>query len=192
MGIRENYHGWLIELLPQLGGYSFQCWTAAGRIGVSDHQIYPTAALALTVARKRADLEAVCWSLTRFLNEACLRYKLNLEESIALENSVLDFATATCKEYQAMLNLSEMPDLQAQCEILCAYKNETPSIQIIRIANIPGWYFERVVFPDSQLLFEALPEAELEVHTGTALGAILTDKIRCSNLRVQELSTREN
>ncbi len=47
-------------------------------------------------------------------------------------------------------------------------------------------YFERIVFPGEQLLFEALPEAELEIHTSTLVGAIFVDKILCSCLQVQD------
>ena len=31
--------------------------------------------------------------------------------------------------------------------IICCYVNASSKIQIARITNIPGWYFERVVFP---------------------------------------------
>ncbi len=70
--------------------------------------------------------------------------------------------------------------------ILCCYVNATSTIQIARIANIPSWYFERVVFPWQRLLFEALPEAQLEIHTSVAPSEILSDKILCKLLRVNE------
>lgn len=50
-------------------------------------------------------------------------------------------------------------------QILCGCANTSKHLQIIRIANIPDWYFERVVFPGQRLLFEAPREAELEVYT---------------------------
>jgi hypothetical protein len=43
--------------------------------------------------------------------------------------------------------------------ILCYYYNDTQRTKLVRITNIPNWYFERVVFPGERLLFEALPEA---------------------------------
>lgn len=70
--------------------------------------------------------------------------------------------------------------------ILCYYLNQTNEIQSIRISNIPNWYFEKVVFPKQRLMFEAFPEAILEIHTGTMVSAILSDKIQCHRLRVQE------
>ncbi|GAB4189373.1 MAG: hypothetical protein Fur006_30620 [Coleofasciculaceae cyanobacterium] len=66
--------------------------------------------------------------------------------------------------------------------ILCCYVNVTTQVQIARIANIPEWYFERVVFPGQRLLFEAPPEAKLEIYTGTFASAILSDCIPCDRL----------
>ena len=36
--------------------------------------------------------------------------------------------------------------LPSQCglHILCGYQNQTPKVQIMRISNIPNWYFERL------------------------------------------------
>jgi Domain of unknown function (DUF1830) len=59
--------------------------------------------------------------------------------------------------------------------ICCCYINSTNKIQIARITNIPNWYFERVVFPSQRLLFESLPEGQLEIHTGMMASAILSD-----------------
>ncbi len=70
--------------------------------------------------------------------------------------------------------------------LLCCYVNATNQIQIARITNIPNWYFERVVFPGQRLLFEALSEAHLEIHTGMMASAILSDTITCSSLCISE------
>lgn len=67
---------------------------------------------------------------------------------------------------------------------LCCYVNATSQIQIARITNIENWYFERVVFPGQRLVFEALPGALLEIHTGMMASAILSDTIPCHKLRV--------
>ena len=69
--------------------------------------------------------------------------------------------------------------------ILCGYKNRTPKIQIIRITNIPNWYFERVIFPGELLLFEALPEAVLEIYSRNENSSILSDRLLCDYLRVE-------
>ncbi|OLP16063.1 hypothetical protein BST81_22815 [Leptolyngbya sp. 'hensonii'] len=70
--------------------------------------------------------------------------------------------------------------------IVCSYVNATSKIQVVRISNIPNWYFERVVFPGQQLLFETLPEAQLEIHTGMMASAILSDRIPCDRLMVED------
>lgn len=67
--------------------------------------------------------------------------------------------------------------------ITCDYTNTTGRLQVIRIANIPNWYFERVIFPGQQLRFNAFPEALLEVHTSEMATAILLDRIPCTQLR---------
>jgi hypothetical protein len=78
------------------------------------------------------------------------------------------------------------PDQVSQ--ILCCYINATSKIQISRISNIPNWYFERVVFPGQRLVFEAPPQAVLEIHTGTVASAILSDNIPCDRLCIDEES----
>lgn len=70
--------------------------------------------------------------------------------------------------------------------ILCCYVNYTSKIQIARIANIANWYFERVVFPDQRLLFEAVAEAYLEIYTYVTPTTILSDKFLCARLRLNE------
>ena len=70
--------------------------------------------------------------------------------------------------------------------LLCCYVNATSKIQIGRISNIPNWYFERVVFPGQRLVFEAPPEAALEIHTGMMATAILSDTIPCDRLCISE------
>ena len=82
-------------------------------------------------------------------------------------------------------------------KILCSYLNATNQTQVGRVTNIPNWYLERVIFTGERLLFEALPDAQLEIHESMMGSAILSDKISCSCLRVNEglsysLKSREN
>ncbi|WP_339376693.1 DUF1830 domain-containing protein [Chlorogloea sp. CCALA 695] len=70
--------------------------------------------------------------------------------------------------------------------IICDYINATNFIQIVRITNITNWYFERVVFPQQHLLFKALPDAQLEIHTSEIATAMKTDKIKCESLQIHE------
>ena len=75
--------------------------------------------------------------------------------------------------------------------LLCCYVNTTSQIQVARITNISNWYFERVVFPGQRLVFEALPAAMLEIHTGMMASSILSDTIPCARLAVTEGSENE-
>jgi Domain of unknown function (DUF1830) len=70
--------------------------------------------------------------------------------------------------------------------ICCCYINATSKIQVARITNIPNWYFERVVFPGQRLLFEALPEGQLEIHTGMMASSILSDTIPCTQIQITD------
>jgi hypothetical protein len=76
-------------------------------------------------------------------------------------------------------------------KILCCYVNATSKIQVVRISDIANWYFERVVFPGQRLVFEAPRVAQLEIHTGMMASAILSDKIPCDRLALDEPSTNE-
>ncbi|MCC5662864.1 DUF1830 domain-containing protein [Nostoc sp. CHAB 5784] len=76
-------------------------------------------------------------------------------------------------------------------KILCCYINATSKIQVARISNIPNWYFERVIFPGQRLVFEAPRKGQLEIHTGMMASAILSDKIPCDRLMLEEPSTDE-
>ncbi|AFZ07514.1 protein of unknown function DUF1830 [Oscillatoria nigro-viridis PCC 7112] len=82
--------------------------------------------------------------------------------------------------------MSEQLSYKGNNQILCYYANVTNLVQVVRIGNIPNWYFERVMFPGQRLMFEAAAEAVLEIHTGTVASAILSDKIPCYVLRVIE------
>lgn len=73
------------------------------------------------------------------------------------------------------------------CKILCSYENLTSSVQIIRIAHIREWYFERVIFSGQRLLFEAPSNSELEVHTSQGGKTLLEKKIHCLCLEVTQV-----
>ena len=75
--------------------------------------------------------------------------------------------------------------------LLCCYVNATSQIQVARITNIENWYFERVVFPGQRLVFEALPQAQLEGHTGMMASAILSDTIPCERLSISDGNDNE-
>jgi Domain of unknown function (DUF1830) len=73
--------------------------------------------------------------------------------------------------------------------IFCCYTNNSGQVQIVRITNIDNWYFERVAFPGQRLIFEAPMNAYLEIHTGKMTSSILSDRIPCIRLRVDDLES---
>jgi hypothetical protein len=73
--------------------------------------------------------------------------------------------------------------------IVCSYVNATSKIQIARITDVPQWYFERVVFPGQNLIFEAIASAHVEIHTGMMASSILSDTIPCIQLQVEEMDS---
>ncbi|MGE5656690.1 MAG: DUF1830 domain-containing protein [Actinomycetota bacterium] len=83
------------------------------------------------------------------------------------------------------LTLDRLPP-ELSGRILCWYMNLTGQVQVARITNIPNWYFEQTVFPGERFLFEAVPEAELEIYECTDFGEISCEKLRCDRLQVSE------
>ena len=77
---------------------------------------------------------------------------------------------------------------QKSVKVLCRYVNSSSHIQVVKITETHDRYFERTVFPGQQLLFEALPEAHLEICTGEIMQAIITDRIPCYSLKIQQES----
>lgn len=75
--------------------------------------------------------------------------------------------------------------LDTSSQLLCCYTNTTSKLQVIRIANLPNWHFEQVVFPKQRLLFEAPPNAEVEIQTSYLGEAVLVKKIPSASLEVR-------
>ncbi|MEQ9626340.1 DUF1830 domain-containing protein [Coleofasciculus chthonoplastes] len=70
--------------------------------------------------------------------------------------------------------------------MLCYYINGTGKTLIARIINIPNWRFERIIFPQERLFFEAPPQAQLELHSNGETAMAVIDSIPCSYLKVRE------
>ena len=89
--------------------------------------------------------------------------------------------------------LGRLPDGYVH-QILCYYINDDSKIKIARINNIPNHCFERVVFPGEQLLFEAIPEAQLEIYISrfpTDTSNVLVEVITCDRLAVKTAQHEE-
>lgn len=86
----------------------------------------------------------------------------------------------------AMSQILDPVPNDAQALLVCCYLNATSQIQVARITNVANWYFERVVFPGQRLVFEAVPNAQLEIHTGMMASSIISDTIPCEQLSLQD------
>ncbi len=84
-----------------------------------------------------------------------------------------------------MQAMDALPTVLTEQRIVCCYVNATSSIQVARVTNVSGWYFERVVFSGQRLMFETVPDACLEIHTGSMASAIISDTIPCISLAIK-------
>jgi hypothetical protein len=84
-----------------------------------------------------------------------------------------------------MSALDPLPE-NSKNKIVCCYVNATSKIQIARITDVANWYYEKVVFPGQHLIFEAVQNAHLEIHSGMMASSILSDTIPCVQLQVEE------
>jgi len=82
-----------------------------------------------------------------------------------------------------VLTSASLPDGLTE-RILCYYVNVTNRLQMAQIKNIPGLRFERLIFPRQRLLFEAIPEAMLEIYTQITANSTPTERISCFRLQV--------
>ena len=83
------------------------------------------------------------------------------------------------------VTLDKLPEKQGK-KILCFYANTTEKMQIARISNIENEHWEHTVFPGERFLFQAFPEAELEIHQTLKNGEIKSERFFCKELKVDE------
>jgi hypothetical protein len=76
--------------------------------------------------------------------------------------------------------------IKSSCKKLCSYTNTTAQPQVIRIVNIPNWFFEQVISPRQRLLFNAPSEAEVEVYSSHLGQSLLVKKISGASLRIEQ------
>lgn len=70
--------------------------------------------------------------------------------------------------------------------ILCYYFNSSNTIQHIRVGNGNNYSLEKIIFPQQRILFEAIPEGMLEVHTKQQDQQLLEEVFSCLNLKANQ------
>ncbi|MGB3615628.1 MAG: DUF1830 domain-containing protein [Elainellaceae cyanobacterium] len=71
-------------------------------------------------------------------------------------------------------------------QILCYYVNHSSELQVLRIQGPANFYFEKVVFAQERLLFDAPRTATLEVFTQAKAADLALQKTPCHRLQVRE------
>jgi hypothetical protein len=85
-----------------------------------------------------------------------------------------------------MVELSSAPASNCPDVIVCHYMNATNQIQMVRIPSLTnGHRSERMIFPSERILFEAEPDAILEVYQGADIDT-QPEQIPCVSLQMKE------
>lgn len=69
-------------------------------------------------------------------------------------------------------------------DMLCYYVNSTSKTQLIQVTNGQKIYWERIIFPQQRILFEAVPEFKLEIQNNQLENIRVTKTIPCQDLKV--------
>jgi hypothetical protein len=91
--------------------------------------------------------------------------------------------------YMLSLLTSKSPT-QVSPAMLCYYINSTEDIQVIRVMSEAMCHFERSVFAEERILFEAFPESYLEIYTPSLRGTRLS-RVDCKLLQVNEAAAAQ-
>jgi hypothetical protein len=86
--------------------------------------------------------------------------------------------------YMLSLLTTESPT-QTLPSMLCYHINDTGETQVIRVMDKALCSFDRVVFAGERILFEAFPDAYLEVSSSLQ-GKTRLNRVACQLLRVNE------
>jgi hypothetical protein len=73
-------------------------------------------------------------------------------------------------------------------KVLCYYVNSNLHPEVARVSCGSSVYLERTISPLQQIVFEAPPEAQLEIFTSEMASMILSDRISCHELQILEPS----
>ena len=76
-----------------------------------------------------------------------------------------------------------VPVSQVMKTLRCQYKNESESLQVVRLQE-PSKLLERVLYPQEIFLFEAFSQSVLEVFSGNLPQSLLEGRILCQTLHI--------
>lgn len=68
--------------------------------------------------------------------------------------------------------------------MLCYYVNLTSKTQLIQVTDDLKIYWERIIFPQQRILFEAVPQFKLKIQSNQPENIRVTKTIICQKLKV--------
>ena len=69
--------------------------------------------------------------------------------------------------------------------VLCCYVNATKRIQVVRLSHLSEGDWEHILFPAQNFMFEAPPEAMLEIYKSPTLSVTPPEYVLCRTLQVR-------
>ena len=79
---------------------------------------------------------------------------------------------------------------QTTSKIFCYYTNSSSKMQLIRVTQSLNLNSEKIVFPQERMLFEAMPQGQLEIYNTSATDSKCVQKIPCQNLEVNQIKEK--
>jgi hypothetical protein len=101
----------------------------------------------------------------------------------ATARTVREPSTAFDREIQSITEQEQ--SIVFSDPILCYYVNATKRIQVVRLSHLTEGEWEHILFPAQNFMFEAPPEAMLEIYKSPALSVVPPEYILCRTLQVQ-------
>ncbi len=75
---------------------------------------------------------------------------------------------------------------------LCYYTNYSQTIQLVRVSHSGNLNLEKIVFPQQRILFETMPEGQLEIYTRQGRSTKCLEIIPCHILQVSQVPQKLN
>ena len=80
------------------------------------------------------------------------------------------------------MNLLSIPKENSKNSLYCTYSNNAEQPQVIRLVTLNRQTWERTIYPDQSIYFEANEEDYLEIHNCALVTIIHSDTLCCKEL----------
>lgn len=105
---------------------------------------------------------------------------MNFYKQVQISNVITLLLINKFMEYSFNSTIDRLSDC-----IFCFYTNMNDRIQVIKITNIPNYYWEKTIFPRQRLIFEGTSSAFLEVYNSDDT-VNPSNIIHCQKLQITE------